>query len=69
MKKFFLALTGAAMLAGSAMAVPQTAEAAGWHHNRPHQVCRVVVKKRVVWRNHRRHVERYRVRQCNWVRR
>lgn len=33
------------------------------HHRR---VCRTVVRNKIVWRNHRRHLERYRTRVCNW---
>lgn len=69
MKKFFLALAGVAMLAGSVTVAPEPATAAGWHHHhhRKHRVCRVVVKKKVVWRHHHRHVVRYKVRRCHWV--
>ena len=68
MKKFFLALTGAAVLATSLAIVPDVASARDHrpHWNRHHQVCRIVWKKRVVWRHHHQHVIRYRVRQCWW---
>lgn len=41
----------------------------GWHkkhykHRRYVQDCRVVVKKKVVWRNHQRHVVRIKERRC-----
>jgi Spy/CpxP family protein refolding chaperone len=67
MKKFFLTLTGAAVLAGSmAVMAPEPAMARHWHSHK--QVCRVVVKKRVVWRHGHRHVVRYKVRHCWWRR-
>ncbi|RUW19910.1 hypothetical protein [Mesorhizobium sp. M1E.F.Ca.ET.041.01.1.1] len=67
MKKFFLTLTGAAVLAGSmAIMTPAPAMARHWHSHT--QVCRVVVKKRVVWRHGHRHVVRYKVRHCWWRR-
>jgi len=66
MKKFFLSLAGAAVLAGSVtIAVPEPAMARHWHgHGR--EVCRVVVKKRVVWRHGHRRVVVYKVRRCWW---
>ncbi|WP_292189290.1 hypothetical protein [Mesorhizobium sp.] len=47
MKKFFLTLAGAAVLAGSMAVAPEPAEARHWQGHRHHQVCRIVVKKRV----------------------
>ena len=70
MKKIFLTLMSAGLLAGSLSVVPETsAEAASWrYHNRHHErVCRVVVRKKVVWRHHHRVVVRYNVRKCHWV--
>ncbi|RWC27783.1 MAG: hypothetical protein EOS55_16165 [Mesorhizobium sp.] len=64
MKKFFLTLAGAAVLAGSMAVAPEPAEARHWQGYRHHQVCRIVVKKRVVWRHGHRHVVRYKVRHC-----
>ncbi|MBZ9703700.1 MULTISPECIES: hypothetical protein [unclassified Mesorhizobium] len=67
MKKFFLSLTGATVLAGSmAVITPEPAMARHWQGHRPHQVCRIVVKKRVVWRHGNRHVIRQKVRRCHW---
>ncbi|MCZ8545256.1 hypothetical protein OOJ09_13775 [Mesorhizobium qingshengii] len=64
MKKFFLTLAGAAVLAGSVAVAPEPAEARHWQGHRHHHVCRVVVKKRVIWRHGHRHVIRYKVRRC-----
>lgn len=65
MKKFFLTLTGAAVLAGSmAVMTPEPAMARHWHGHK--QICRVVVKKRVVWRYGHRHVVRYKTKHCWW---
>jgi len=52
MKKFFLTLAGAAVLAGSMAVAPEPAMARHWHGHK--QVCRVIVKKRVVWRHSHR---------------
>jgi len=68
MKKLFLSIAGAALLVGSVAVAPETALAAGWSKHHPHRVCRVVVRKKVVWRNHHRHVVRYKVRRCHWTR-
>ncbi|CAN7554065.1 hypothetical protein LJR234_004114 [Mesorhizobium amorphae] len=68
MKKYFLSLVGAAVLAGSmSVAVPEPAQARHWHGHRPHQVCRIVVKKKVVWRHGHKKVIRYKVKRC-WLR-
>jgi hypothetical protein len=78
MKKFFLALAGIAMLAGPVVMASAPAEAAGngystqhRHHNyhkRHHrQVCRIVTKKRTVWRHHHPRTVTYKVRQCRWI--
>jgi len=64
MKKFFLALTGMAVLAGSMAVASAPAEARHWQGHRHHQNCRVVVKKKVVWRHGHKHVVRYKVRRC-----
>ena len=74
MKKFFFALAGVAMLAGSAVVVSEPAMASPSQHRYQHnfhkhphrKVCRTVVRKKVVWRHHRRHVVRYKTRICNW---
>ncbi|WP_027057186.1 hypothetical protein [Mesorhizobium loti] len=64
MKKFFLALTGAAVLAGSmAVMTPEPAMAKHWSGHK--QVCRVMVKKRVVWRHGHRKVIVTKVRRCH----
>lgn len=64
MKKFFLALTGAAVLAGSmAVMTPEPAMAKHWSGHK--KVCRVIVKKRVVWRHGHRKVIIERVRRCH----
>ena len=73
MKKFFLALTSAAVLAATMAFAPEPAVARHLHdqpshHVRHHKVCRVIWKKRIVWRHHRPHVVRYKVRRC-WYRR
>jgi hypothetical protein len=71
MKKLFASLVSLGILAGSLAAAPEPASAAtvvvrtGHHHR--HQVCRVVWKTKVVWRHHRKHYVRYKVRQCRWV--
>jgi hypothetical protein len=65
MKKFFLTLVGAAVLAGSMAVAPEPAMARHWSGHK--QVCRIVVKKRVVWRHHRRVVIRYKIRRCHWI--
>lgn len=66
MKKFFLSLTSAAVLAGSmSIAVPEPAMARHWQgHQR--EVCRVVVKKKVVWQHGQKRVIRYKVKRCWW---
>jgi hypothetical protein len=64
MKKFFLSLAGAALLAGTMAAVPETAQAAQWHGHHHRQVCRIVVKNKVVWRHGRKHVVPVKVRRC-----
>ncbi|MER8834500.1 hypothetical protein NKJ72_12580 [Mesorhizobium sp. M0045] len=66
MKKFFLTLVGAAVMAGTMAVVPEPAQARHWHGHRHHQVCRIVVKKKVVWRHGHRKVIRYKVRRCGW---
>ncbi|AEH89234.1 hypothetical protein NKI77_12270 [Mesorhizobium opportunistum] len=63
MKKFFLTLAGAAVLAGSMAVAPEPAMARHWHGHK--QVCRVIVKKRVVWRHGHRRVIVQRVRRCH----
>lgn len=63
MKKFFLALVGAATLIGSVPVYPDLAQA---NHVRRH-VCRVMMERRVVWRHGRRYVVRERVRRCVWI--
>ncbi|PDQ19121.1 hypothetical protein CN311_21195 [Mesorhizobium sanjuanii] len=65
MKKFFLALTGAAVIAGSMAIAPEPAQARHWHGHYHNQVCRTVVKKKVVWRHGHRKVIRYKVRRCH----
>jgi hypothetical protein len=70
MKKFFLVLASAAVLFASVPIGVESADAAsyGMHrHHRYHRVCRLVKVKKVVWRNHHRHVVRYNVRRCRWV--
>ena len=65
MKKFFLTLTGAAVLAGSmAVMTPEPAMARHWHGQRHHETCRIVVKKRVIWRHGHKKVIRYKVKRC-----
>ncbi|MET2827173.1 hypothetical protein [Mesorhizobium shangrilense] len=63
MKKFFLTLAGAAVLAGSMAVAPEPAMARHWHGHKP--VCRIIVKKRVVWRHGHRRVIVERVRHCH----
>ncbi|PZV40359.1 hypothetical protein B5V02_01700 [Mesorhizobium kowhaii] len=63
MKKFFLTLAGAAVLAGSMAVAPEPAMARHWHGH--HQVCRIIVTKRVVWRHGHRRVIVHRVRRCH----
>jgi hypothetical protein len=68
MRKFFLTLAGAALLAGSMSVVSsEPAMARDHHHARHHKVCRTVWKKKVVWRHHRPHTIRYKTRHC-WYR-
>ncbi|ESY72698.1 hypothetical protein NKH57_22220 [Mesorhizobium sp. M1050] len=68
MKKFFLTLTGAAVLAGSmAVITPEPAMARHWSGHRQHEVCRIVVKKKIVWRHGHKRVIRYKVKRC-WAR-
>ena len=50
MKKFFLTLAGVAVLAGSMAVAPAPAEAKHWQGHGHRQHCRIVVKKKVVWR-------------------
>ncbi|RWE80251.1 MAG: hypothetical protein EOS63_13760 [Mesorhizobium sp.] len=58
-------LTGAAVLAGTmAVMTPEPAMARHWHGHK--QICRVVVKKRVIWRHGHRHVVRYKTKHCWW---
>jgi hypothetical protein len=64
MKKFFLALTGAAIMVGTMAVAPEPAEARHWQGYRHHPNCRVIIKKRVVWRHGHRHVVRTKVRRC-----
>lgn len=67
MKKFFLSLVSAAVLAGSmSIAVPEPAMARHWHGHRHYQVCRIVVTKKVVWRHGHKKVIRYKVKRCWW---
>lgn len=84
MRKLFLALAGVMMIAGSSLVAAPAMARSGDHHqaqqhhtqNSRHnyrnkhrrQVCRTVVRNKVVWRNHRRHVVRYQTRVCNWRR-
>jgi hypothetical protein len=82
MRKLFLAFAGVMMIAGSSLvAAPAMARSTDYHqvqqrhHQRPHyqkrhhrKVCRTVVRRKVVWRHHRRHVVRYKTRVCNWRR-
>ena len=63
MKKFFLALTGAAVLAGSMAMASEPAMARHWHGHK--QVCRIIVTKRVVWRHGHRKVIVHKVRRCH----
>lgn len=63
MRKFFLALVGAATLLGSMPVYPELAEA----NHRYRHVCRTVIVKKVVWRYGKRYVVRDRVRRCAWV--
>jgi hypothetical protein len=63
MKKFFLTLAGAAVLAGSMAVAPEPAMARHWQGHK--QVCRVIVKKRVVWRHGHRKVIVTKVRRCH----
>ncbi|TIT04343.1 MAG: hypothetical protein E5W87_01300 [Mesorhizobium sp.] len=67
MRKFFLTLAGAAVLVGSMAIAPEPAQARYWHgHGHGHgQICRIVVKKKVVWRHGHRKVIRYKVRRCH----
>ena len=64
MRKFFLSLAGVAVLAGSMAVAPAPAEARHWHGHRHHHACRIVIKKKVVWRHGHKHVVRYKVRRC-----
>ncbi len=75
MKTTLIAFVTALMMATGSLATVAPAEAAsvviktGRHHaqmNRPRhrQVCRMVTRKKVVYRNHRRHVVVTRVRRC-----
>ncbi|MBZ9771143.1 hypothetical protein [Mesorhizobium sp. CO1-1-8] len=65
MKKFFLTLTGAAVLAGSmAVMTPEPAEARHWQGHRHHQACRIVIKKKVIWRHGHKKVVRYKIKRC-----
>ena len=82
MRKLFLAIVGIMMIAGSSLvAAPAMAKPGDHvqtrqdrHYNpRPNyqkrhhrKVCRTVVRKKVVWRHHRRHVVHYKTRVCNW---
>ncbi|MHA6643348.1 hypothetical protein [Mesorhizobium sp. A623] len=80
MRKFFLVLAGVAMMAGTSLAAAPAMARPGDHyqsqHHRPdyrgkrhhRQVCRTVVRKKVVWRHHRKQVVRYNVRRCHPVR-
>lgn len=63
MRKFVLALIGAAVLVGTVPILPQEAAA---NHRYGH-ICRTVVIKKVVWRHGRRYIVRERARRCRWV--
>ncbi len=67
MKKFSLRWQARRCWPGSMAVAPEPAEARHWQGHRHHQGCRVVVKKKVVWRHGHRHVIRYKVRRC-WAR-
>jgi hypothetical protein len=67
MKKFFLTLAGAAVLVGSMAVVPEPAMARHWQGHGHKQVCRIVLKKRVVWRHGHRKVIIHRERRCHRV--
>ncbi|CCV06551.1 conserved exported hypothetical protein [Mesorhizobium metallidurans STM 2683] len=64
MKKFFLTLVGAAVMAGSMAIAPEPAQARHWQGHGGKQICRTVVKKRVVWQRGHKKVIRYKVRTC-----
>ncbi|MES0022486.1 MULTISPECIES: hypothetical protein [unclassified Mesorhizobium] len=65
MKKFFLSLVGAAVLAGTmSIAVPEPAMAKHWQGHKHRQTCHVVVKKKVIWRHGHKKVIRYKVMRC-----
>ena len=71
MKRFFLALCGAAMLFGSVTIRAEASDTAGYHHadrhHHRHRVCRVEWVKKVVWWHHHRRIHRYKAYRCHWV--
>ena len=44
----------------------EPAMARHWHGHLHHEVCRIVVKKRAVWRHGHKKVIRYKVKRCWW---